>query len=94
MSALAGFAETDCWDEQGSWKPDFRVAHLKNTKWQIAILSPEASRWARERMRTTTFAGEETLITDDLSNVNMFVSAARRFGMKVEYVGPHQVVRF
>ena len=97
MKALMQIAEPAFWEEDEEaegWVPDFRVSPLKDTRWQIAILSLKASQWARSRSRSTIFAGEEVLTTDDLSSVNLFVSAARNFGMKVEYVGPHQIVRF
>ncbi len=79
---------------QANWCPDFRVAPVEAMKWQVAIVSRKAADWARRHAGSVFFGGGGKLTTTDIACINDLIRKARESGLCVEYVGPHQVVRF
>lgn len=76
------------------WQPDFRVENIRSSIWQVAILSKRGSDWARAKAKSNLLGKWEKVTTTDVAGINDLIGHARSNGLKVEYIGPHQVVRF
>ncbi|MCX2721541.1 hypothetical protein [Roseibium salinum] len=83
-------------DEQAEtlWWPDFRVVALDNARWQVKLLSAKACDWVRRRTEPPLASDAGKLMITELASLNLLICSARESGLKIEYVGPHQVVRF
>jgi len=91
---VAGSFKPDVADTPDTWWPDFQVKSIENTIWQVAIKSRKGADWARTRIRSDLFGREENVTTTDIASINHLLGHARNNGLKIEYIGPNQIVRF
>lgn len=92
--SAARIPEPETPESPDSWWPDFRVKSIENTIWQVVVISRKGSDWASTRSRSSLLGSGDKVTTTDLASVNHLIGSARNSGLKIEYVGPHQVVRF
>lgn len=84
-SPIAGSA--DCYGA------DFRICFSRSDRWQVAMLSERARRWAGQNLNSDLYDVSHTELTTDLEGVNSLLHRARMAGLASEYVGPFESVR-
>ncbi|AHG50147.1 hypothetical protein RLEG12_00670 (plasmid) [Rhizobium leguminosarum bv. trifolii CB782] len=65
--------------------PDFRLQKRDEGGWEVRVVSTRGSYWLRANHVELCGQGKQI----DLSAANAFLRAARKDGLKTEYVGPN-----
>lgn len=72
--------------------PDVRVELVGARRWRVSPVSVRAKGWLAEHLPGASKA-DRPIVETDVARVNRLASLARRNGLRIEFNGPHAMVR-